>query len=57
MASKQPITHCIHGHEYTLENTGYRADFGWRYCKTCQRRRKEAESRRLGRPIRGRRKP
>ena len=57
VASKQPQTHCIHGHEYTPENTGYRPDFGWRYCKVCQRRKDEAKRRLLGRPIRGRRKP
>lgn len=30
-------THCIHGHEFTPENT-YRTDKG-RYCRACRRRR------------------
>lgn len=29
-------THCIHGHEYTFENTFRRPD-GRRLCRTCQR--------------------
>lgn len=28
-------THCIHGHEYTPENTMRRADNGTRFCRTC----------------------
>jgi len=28
-------THCIHGHEYTPENT-YRTREGWRTCRTCK---------------------
>lgn len=28
-------THCINGHEYTLENTYIRKDRGTRQCKTC----------------------
>ena len=35
MPSKE-ITHCIHGHEYTPENT-LRNGEGWRYCRTCNR--------------------
>ena len=30
-------THCIHGHEFTLENTYRRPDNGTRACKTCMR--------------------
>ncbi len=29
-------THCIHGHEYTPENTYHRRE-GWRGCRTCRR--------------------
>lgn len=29
-------THCLRGHAFTLENTGYKRS-GWRYCKECQR--------------------
>ncbi|WP_205484689.1 HNH endonuclease signature motif containing protein [Arthrobacter sp. Alg241-R88] len=32
-------THCIHGHEFTPENT-YRTDKG-RYCRACRRRRNQ----------------
>jgi len=31
-------THCVHGHEFTPENT-YLDDGGWRQCRTCQRER------------------
>lgn len=34
-------THCIHGHEFTPENT-YVTKKGQRYCRACQRRRDEA---------------
>lgn len=34
------VTHCIHGHEYTPENTGMRP--AGRYCKTCHRDRERA---------------
>jgi hypothetical protein len=30
------ISHCIHGHEFTEENT-YRAPDGRRHCRICQR--------------------
>jgi hypothetical protein len=30
-------THCPQGHEYTVENTGYRKDVRYRYCRTCAR--------------------
>jgi len=33
-----PKTHCPNGHEFTPENTGTRSD-GYRYCRTCFRRR------------------
>jgi len=29
-------THCVHGHEYTPENTAYTPQ-GWRTCRTCRR--------------------
>lgn len=28
-------THCVHGHEYTTENTGRRKSNGARYCRMC----------------------
>jgi hypothetical protein len=33
-AERAKQTHCIHGHEYTPENTG-RNKQGWRYCRKC----------------------
>lgn len=36
------ITHCIHGHEFTQENTYIHEKTGKRHCQTCQR---EAEHR------------
>lgn len=36
--SRREQTHCIHGHEYTDENTG-RDRKGKRYCKSCNRQR------------------
>jgi hypothetical protein len=30
-------THCPQGHEYTVENTGYRKRDLYRYCRTCAR--------------------
>lgn len=33
-------THCVHGHEYTPENTG-RCSRGNRYCKTCERKNRQ----------------
>lgn len=30
-----PKTHCINGHEFTPENTGYRSSY--RYCRECQK--------------------
>lgn len=33
---KKAITHCPHGHEYSLENTGIRPN-GHRRCRTCDR--------------------
>jgi hypothetical protein len=30
-------THCIHGHEFTEENTGRTKRYGHRYCRTCAR--------------------
>lgn len=30
-------THCIHGHEYTPENTIWRRGAGTRQCRTCKR--------------------
>ena len=35
-------THCIHGHEYTPENTGLHPDQRGRFCLTCARARKRA---------------
>lgn len=32
-------THCLNGHEFTPENTGVYTKTGWRYCRTCSRRR------------------
>ena len=32
------ITHCPHGHEYTVENTAYTSK-GWRRCRACGRER------------------
>lgn len=33
-------THCINGHEFTKENTGYRKDSpGWRFCRACKNKR------------------
>jgi hypothetical protein len=29
-------THCIHGHEFTVENTNIRPN-GWRECRACKR--------------------
>ena len=29
-------SHCIHGHEFTEENT-FRPDDGWRRCRECRR--------------------
>lgn len=29
-------THCVHGHEYTPENTLLNG-YGWRYCRECNR--------------------
>lgn len=41
-------THCIHGHEFTPENT-YRTDRG-RYCRACRRRRnQESDARKRAR--------
>lgn len=39
-------THCVHGHEYTPENTAYKTD-GARRCRTCLR---EQERRRMADP-------
>lgn len=36
MEWKRNKTHCVHGHEYTLENTSFQSD-GTRQCKTCNR--------------------
>jgi hypothetical protein len=36
---KKEQTHCIHGHEFTVENTIIRAN-GTRRCRTCQNKRK-----------------
>lgn len=30
-------THCPQGHEYTVENTGYKRGTTWRYCRSCAR--------------------
>jgi hypothetical protein len=32
-------THCAHGHEFTLENTGRHRSTGWRFCLACRRER------------------
>ncbi len=37
-----PKTHCLHGHEFTEENTYIDPKRGSRQCKTCQRERREA---------------
>lgn len=34
------LTHCVNGHEYTPENTGWYQ--GCRYCRTCKRERQRA---------------
>jgi hypothetical protein len=36
IAQKSRQTHCIHGHEFTADNT-YRKPNGGRQCKTCRR--------------------
>ncbi len=33
-------THCIHGHEFTAENTGIELPTGKRWCRTCKRSRR-----------------
>jgi hypothetical protein len=30
------VTHCVHGHEFTPENTLWREE-GWRNCRACMR--------------------
>jgi hypothetical protein len=35
--NRNKSTHCIHGHEYTEENTGYYGPHKYRYCKDCQK--------------------
>ncbi len=35
-------THCIHGHEFTPENT-YRTRKGFRVCRTCRRNRSHGQ--------------
>lgn len=46
-------THCIHGHEFDAENTGYHAD-GRRFCQKCRARRhhEQAERRKAARHAR-----
>lgn len=39
-ASAAAQTHCIHGHEFTSENTYYKPPDGNRSCRECLRRRK-----------------
>lgn len=38
---KAAQTHCVHGHEFTPENTWYRCKGKGRYCKTCWKARAE----------------
>lgn len=48
-------THCIHGHEYTPENTYFNASNGSRNCRTCRRDRrplKRPRDQRIGPPKR-----
>lgn len=33
-------THCVHGHEFTPENTRWNEE-GWRACRACSRERKK----------------
>lgn len=37
-SAKANATHCIHGHEYTSENTGRKGN-GTRFCRECRRAR------------------
>jgi len=39
-------TKCVNGHEFTERNTYYRPDNGSRQCRTCNRQRERARSRR-----------
>jgi hypothetical protein len=39
---KRTKTHCIHGHEYTPENTMVQSDTGYRACRACQNARHRA---------------
>lgn len=49
-AKKRRQTHCIHGHEFTGENTLIGAR-GMRVCRVClRRRRRETDARRRGKP-------
>lgn len=40
-------THCIHGHEFTPENTRYENNGRWRYCKACARERRQGTLERI----------
>lgn len=42
-ARRAAQTHCIHGHEFTPENTYRRKGDGVRQCKTCNRERKRTK--------------
>lgn len=39
-------THCVHGHEYTLENTCYNKTNGQRFCRICHNIRSSSEKNR-----------
>ena len=39
-AQRLGASHCVNGHEYTPENTGYRPN-GWRKCLNCLKRRRD----------------
>lgn len=36
-ANRRPVTHCKHGHPFTLENTKYHSKTGGRVCRACDR--------------------
>ena len=37
-------THCVHGHEYTTENTAYVTEKRYRRCRECERQRRASRS-------------